>query len=97
MIDFIKSYKFRRWLYGVTTAVLVFLGGQGIITDVQLQDLTGIVDSLLMIALGGVTGLATKKADPASDAPSVGSFDAIPAVQVDPSELPRESAPRHAA
>lgn len=66
MKKFWQNVAFRRWLYGVLLAVVVFLGGEGVINSVQQENITGIVEAVLIAGpLAGGFGLAINKATPA--------------------------------
>lgn len=64
MIEFLKDYKVRRWIYGVATAILLFLGAQGIISSAEVENIGGIIESILVVSASGVTVLAARKANP---------------------------------
>ena len=60
-----QNLKFRKWLYGIAIAVLVFLGGEGIISSAQQENISGIVSSVLQVAPAAAFGLAIRKVKPA--------------------------------
>lgn len=68
-----KSVEFRRWLYGVLIAVVVFLGGEGVISSAQQDNIVGIISAVLVTGvIGGGYGLAIRKASVApADVPVV--------------------------
>lgn len=61
MIEFLKDYKVRRWIYGVATAVLIYLAGTGVISAVQHENINGIVSAVLSVSAAGATSLAARK------------------------------------
>lgn len=63
-MKFIEDYKVRRWLYGIATAVLVILGGYGIISAQEQENFTQLVVALLNIGGAGVTLLAERNTNP---------------------------------
>ena len=65
LVELFQNLAFRRWLYGVAIAVLVFLGGEGIISSAQQENISGIVSSVLQVAPAAALGLAIRKVKPA--------------------------------
>src|SRR5690606_5822909 len=45
-------------------AILLFLGAQGIISSAEVENIGGIIESILVVSASGVTVLAARKADP---------------------------------
>lgn len=110
-IAWIQDYKVRRWLYGIATAVLVYLGGQGVISSVEQENIGNITSSVLNLGAAGVTALAARKADPVqaakgakpvviSDEFSIPDFVEFPTVEPEYLGLvaePSNREPKHAA
>lgn len=65
IIETVQSLTFRKWLYGVSLAVLVFLGGEGIISATQQDNLGAIAAAVLQTAPAAALGLAYRKVTPA--------------------------------
>lgn len=65
IIETVQSLSFRRWLYGVSLAVLVFLGGEGIISATQQENVGSIVSAVLQTAPAAALALAYRKVTPA--------------------------------
>lgn len=57
----IKNPDVRRWLYGIATAVLLVLGGYGIVDTVAQQNLGTLAAAVLNIGGAGATALAARK------------------------------------
>lgn len=64
MIDKLQDVNFRRWLYGVATAVLILLGGFGIINSADHENIAGVIAAVLNIGAAGATTLAFRKTKP---------------------------------
>mgnify|MGYP003407920832 CR=1 FL=1 len=86
MIDKLQDVHFRRWLYGVATAVLVLLGGYGIISSSEQENILGIITAILNIGAAGATTLAYRKTKPGPVVLTVTEEDEDP-----------EQSPKHAA
>lgn len=54
----------RKWLYGIATAVLVVLGGYGIVSAEEQGNYATLVAAVLNIGGAGVTALAARNVDP---------------------------------
>lgn len=100
MVKFLQDYKVRRWLYGIATAVLLYLGGAGIITAVDQDNFSNIAAAVLNVGGAGVTALAARKADPVRAFAGELQPDTTP-VKVGLDEIREieqvETVPRHAA
>lgn len=100
MVKFLQDYKVRRWLYGIATAVLLYLGGAGIITSVAQDNLGNIAAAVLNVGGAGVTALAARKADPVRAFAGELAADTSPVVINTEDALALgefTSSPRHAA
>lgn len=72
-MKFLKDPAVRQWIYGVAAALLVLLGGYGIIDEAQSANILGVVSSVLIVGAAPVFGLAARKAEVvSSDIPEPG-------------------------
>lgn len=68
-MNFIQDYKVRRWLYGIATAVLVILGGYGIISAQEQENFSQLIIAILNLGGAGVTFLAERNTHPPVESP----------------------------
>lgn len=54
----IKDQKTRQWIYGIAAAVLVLLGGYGIFTAEEQQNILALVTAVLNLGGAAALGLA---------------------------------------
>lgn len=96
MNAFLKAVRtpgFRKWLYGVLLAVLLFLGGEGIISAAQQENIGAIVQAVLQTAPAAGFALAIRKTTlTPSDRKVDGELDEdgvpVPDADDDPGEWP---------
>lgn len=65
-MSFIKDYKARQWLYGVAAAVMVLLGGYGIFSAEEQQNILSLITAVLNLGGAAAFGLAANKSQPAN-------------------------------
>lgn len=66
ILELTKNTEFRKWLYGVLIAVLVVLGGEGIVSAAQQQNLGALAAAVLQTAPAAGFALAIRKVEPAA-------------------------------
>lgn len=64
MIETITNPHFRKWLYGVFAAIMVLLGGYGIFTAEEQQNILALITAVLNIGGAAAFGLAANKTKP---------------------------------
>ena len=65
-MSILRDYKFRQWLYGIVAAVLVLLGGYGIFSAEEQQNILALVTSILNLGGAAALSLAGANARPSS-------------------------------
>lgn len=62
----LHDYKFRQWLYGIAAAVLVLLGGYGIFSAEEQQNILSLITSILNLGGAAALSLAGANARPSA-------------------------------
>lgn len=84
-IQTVQNLTFRKWLYGVLMALLVFFASQGTITAVQQENLGNLINAILLAAPAAGFALAIRKVEPAA------SDDTLAITEDDVDEVPLEA------
>jgi hypothetical protein len=64
MLDKLRDYKVRVWLYGIAIALLAILGTAGVINSTESGNYAQLIEAVLLIAPAAALGMGAVNARP---------------------------------